>query len=252
MPTPPPIPAFLSAEHVLEIQRNVELTIGWASWPVGYSNAKRRRLIVKRLSECGFCINTFTVKASTLTAFDIDDQDDFQADAVISGICFVRAFYDATANTGQIYAGKPVVYDSVTGKCITGINPAWSADEYRVIGTSLVDYDEITAAADGGEDIPIELLQDTPIRGNLFFKTPTGGIPAGNKTTGLLRSAKCKLYQDVATITAGERQLEPILEGGVQKEVDVYNLSAAIVGDKFMAAETLERSGTILINIDPC
>lgn len=94
--------------------------------------------------------------------------------AIVAGTTIVRAFYDGTDNTGMIEHGKPVVFDTTTGLGVTGINPKWTKDEYKVVGKALMDYNVVNP--EGGY-IYVQLLEDLPLTGEIIARA--NPIPDG-------------------------------------------------------------------------
>jgi hypothetical protein len=119
----------------------------------GKTHAEARRLIKKILDQMTFCVSTEAVSKDTASALLNDDTlpDTVHGKAVIHGVTWIVGNVDGTDDTGVIKYGKPVAVDTTTGKCVTGVNSKWSADEYKVIGTAL---DEVLS---GKKRIPVLL-----------------------------------------------------------------------------------------------
>lgn len=82
------------------------------------------------------------------------------AEVTVSGMIWVECYCDGSDNTGQIEHGKPVCFDTVTGRCVTGINDKWSPGEYKQVGIAWKGF----SGGSGPEDedsfgrIPITLM----------------------------------------------------------------------------------------------
>lgn len=194
------IPDHLKKTHVLEVNISTELRIGWTGFDPSYSYARRRRIIKRRMAAMGFGVNTFEVKNNSLVDFNVSDRDSFESDAIVDGICFARAYYDGSGNTGVIKTNAPVVYDTVTGKCVTGISTGWKANEYTIVGTALADYNRTTA---GGEDIPIKLSSAggaalDPGTGILLYteyRLPGRFLSGSDQIAGAFQAVKVRVEQ---------------------------------------------------------
>ncbi len=91
---------------------------------------------------------------------ELDNGQQVEAAVVTSGIVIANAYTDYTDNTGHILQGKPVAFDSVTGRAVTGINPNWSPEEYVIVGICLGGTNPISP---GYVRIPIMLgIQEPP------------------------------------------------------------------------------------------
>jgi hypothetical protein len=131
-------------------------TISHSSYNGLPSNAEKRREIKKLLDK-----HNFGITPEKITAFRAGRQtgigglpQSMSAMAIMEGIVYVRCYWDNTTNTGKIEHGKPVVFDTVKGWGVTGINAAWGTDEYKILGTAMDDYQ--STAGNGGL-VPIKL-----------------------------------------------------------------------------------------------
>lgn len=139
------------------------------------TNAEARVKIKRILDLTNFAIATeeiSTARASQFLPQDATLPSRMATRAIIHGVSWVMANSDGTDDTGVIKYGKPVVFDTKTGKSVTGINDKWSPGEYRILGTAL---DELES---GYKLIPILLgsppmQQDGPITCRAKVKTGT-------------------------------------------------------------------------------
>lgn len=115
------------------------------------TDAEARREIVSDLKNVNVAVNIAPVTKEQLHQVFGDLPDFFVNAAKISGLVWVWAYCDGTLNTGAIVAGKPVVVDTVTGKCVTGIHQTWGQDEYKIVGIAWKSH------SSGFAKIPIRL-----------------------------------------------------------------------------------------------
>lgn len=130
----------------------------------GTDTGREARIQIARiLRGKSFAINVNPLVKSEMTEvvgeFDNADEDSnwIQAAVVTSGIIIANAYWDGSDNTYVITNGQPVVFDTVTGRCVTGINPKWSPEEYVIVGTALLGFWPPGSPAFGR--IPIHLGQ---------------------------------------------------------------------------------------------
>lgn len=118
--------------------------------------AEARQKIKKILDLANFAIATEPINLSAASRIIGSDflPSRMSTRAVVNGVTWVIANVDGTENTGKVVYGKPVVFDTTTGKTVTGINEKWSADEYKIIGVAL---DEL---ASGRKMIPVAVGQN--------------------------------------------------------------------------------------------
>lgn len=57
--------------------------------------------------------------------------------AILHGVTWVMGSNDGSGNNYRIEYGKPVAFDMVSGKYVTGVNPDWGPGEFKVVGTAL-------------------------------------------------------------------------------------------------------------------
>lgn len=88
-------------------------------------------------------------------------QVDVIGKAVVAGTTNVKCFYDGTDNTGEIRHGASVVFDTTTGLAVTGINPKWTPDQYKVVGTAMGEYRTPNPGAFG--IIQMTIKEDQPL-----------------------------------------------------------------------------------------
>lgn len=102
--------------------------------------------------------------------------------AISEGVTFVRCYYDGTDNTGKIKHGKPVVFDTVKGWGVTGVNETWQPDEYKILGIALDEYED--EAEEGGR-IAVRLIPQQPeVKRRDFVIAMLHGGPSFSGTDG--------------------------------------------------------------------
>jgi len=120
-----------------------------------------------------------------------------QSKAVIDGTVLVNCIYDSSEKTGQVKANEPVVLCYIDGKSCTGINPAWSSSEYKIVGIATE-----TMPYNGTRKIPVRLLNPgqakaddgIPFYNNTSEVVPPGGaiVPGQyNREGGYYICSKC-------------------------------------------------------------
>jgi hypothetical protein len=112
-------------------------------------NSTKRRIIVSKLNKYNIGISHVKISDELLESKGMEPVG-FRAASTIKGITFARAYWDNTINTGEIKNAQPIVFDTVTGNSVTGINSKWSTSEYKVLGTALEDFNRLPETdADG-------------------------------------------------------------------------------------------------------
>ena len=132
------------AEKALRAFDPAKLKISHADY-AGKTPVEARKAIKKLLDNHSVVITTEKIDKARIEAIlgtnaggeKIPIPAYMQSSGQMEGMCMARAFYDGTDNSGAITAGKPVVIDTVTGNCVTGINSKWSPDEYKLVGVAL-------------------------------------------------------------------------------------------------------------------
>lgn len=131
-----------------------------ASYP-DVSPSEARKTIKLLLDSVNFMVNLSTLDSSELSEVLQEAQvssgnTQAIANAKYSGLAWALAYHDDSDNTGPIVHGQPVVFDTVTGRAVTGINENWKTDEYKIVGTAWGSH-----SGTGYKRIPI-LLTATP------------------------------------------------------------------------------------------
>lgn len=173
----------LAQDYTLEVRDYNEFTYDWAGWsdPALYDPAvedavTKRKEIKKKLDLYNFSICPSKLNKDII--FDVagGSPDEVETIAISDGITLVRVHYDESDQddevdtlTGKIEQGKPVCFDMVTGKAVTGIPSSWGIDEYKIVGTALVDWEQPTTPGDCTYRIPIKLSSISPATGNTQF-----------------------------------------------------------------------------------
>lgn len=176
------MPTFEEAQDfTLEIRNPEEFTYDWSEWPnqdPPVTDAKeKRQKITEKLVRYNFAICPGELSKDHVARITDDGEpEEIESIAISEGVALVRVHYDGTDDdddvdtlTGKIVQGKPVCFDMVTGLAITGIPENWAIDEYKIVGTSLVDFSEITDPDSNEKRIPIRLSSISPATGNTQF-----------------------------------------------------------------------------------
>jgi hypothetical protein len=128
----------------------------------------------------------FMVNVSPIVKADLQEQfgslNSLDVAAVCNGMIWVNCYVESNeANTYRIEHGKPVCFDTVTGRCVTGINPNWDKSEYKIIGTAWKSF-----SGPGYGKIPVRL---------------TDAQDGGGVSSGILFTLTSHLYPGVASVT---------------------------------------------------
>lgn len=122
--------------HRFDVQKNAKLTVAyWRSGGGGgtsLSESEARRKIVKMLAGMQFGVNAVPVERRTV----IDaagSSVDLTHEVRNNGVVMVLANGDAY----PIRNGAPLCFDTTTGYCVSGVDPEWQAEEYKLVGTSM-------------------------------------------------------------------------------------------------------------------
>jgi hypothetical protein len=156
-----PIASTDQIEQTRTLQNKDKYRLDWPGWaletpPVTENSAKRRR-IVDLLEDKTVGINPIPIKKKDLEKIKEITYFNISGRCVVTGIAYVRAYYDATINTGEIKCGHPVVFDTVTGSSVTGINVNWASDEYFTVGISMVNFNLVQPYQDYKNIIQVKL-----------------------------------------------------------------------------------------------
>lgn len=123
-----------------------------------FTPAQARRIIVQNLRDYNFC--TATQKLDSERAKHSLPQgaaapNQIEGKVATNGVVYMRCFRDSTNNTGIIRVNHPVVFCTVTGNSVTGINNTWAPDEYKIIGIALDGYS--STEPEGGL-VPVRII----------------------------------------------------------------------------------------------
>lgn len=134
-----------------------ELVISfYTSAPYNLTPQEARRIIKYRLDHSNFMVNVHPIDQTKLDAATRTNYSGIVVQAGIeNGMVWVRANADNTDDTGEIFAGQPVVFDSKSGNAVTGINEKWGPEEYKIVGVAWKNFSH----PDEGK-IPITLVHD--------------------------------------------------------------------------------------------
>lgn len=135
----------------LNIKNRSEYRTDWSGF-TSETNAKRRETIIEKLQDKQLAISLYRIQKSSF--------DNLTAQYGVGktvcqyrGVGLVKAYFDNTDDTGEIKIGEPVVFDTVTGDSITGINSKWGKSEYKRIGISLENFNKVPPYANKEEYI---------------------------------------------------------------------------------------------------
>jgi len=103
-----------------------------------YSDSEIRQEIVNKLNDVALFINPVKLDKDYLESeFDAPDVSNI---CIKSGTCLALSRYVLSNDyTYKIESGKPVCLDLSSAIYVTGINPEWSKEEYKVLGIALDD-----------------------------------------------------------------------------------------------------------------
>jgi hypothetical protein len=209
---------------------------------------ERRRIIAARLND--YTLGVIKAKASKQRLIDKGIvPGKFHTRITASGIVFAKAYYDGTSNTGVIKQGHSVVFDTVTGSSVTGINENWKRPEYKIMGVALDNFNKVQPY-DKYENVILiklvnEIIEDVKeenIGTDLFVDVPEGGIPArvGRTIYGVMCQGFIEV--EVSSLT------KELVDSGV---VAVYNISNAKISSGIMAT-SITGSGTRYVVVESC
>jgi hypothetical protein len=232
-------PVLLPSKELVSCDPS-EYTLDWDQWPtsfppgtVPYSyyldandfNRYKRMEIVRKLADkkIGLCMTRLDRKL--LEDLEVEIPEYLEASVCLSGLRLARAFYDGTVNTGKIKAGYPVVFDTMTGMAVTGINSTWSPAEYRILGIAMQDFDdihygsvtEISESYTKKNLIPIILQQPDDHETGFIFKNGLQQIAGINQSTNEMdfKTVSVQRYDFSAFVEdpmSGKRKLLPMLD----------------------------------------
>lgn len=137
------------------------------------SNADKRRAIAKALKKS----YRFATTPEMIVGERLNSGGTTKGQAIVAGTTVVRTYYDGSDNTGVINYANPVVFDTVKGFGVTGINPKWAPDEYVIVGKALMDY--FATFPEGGY-IYMEFQPPPTTKGMTMARA---GIPPGGEMT---------------------------------------------------------------------
>lgn len=231
-----------------------EYTLDWTGWASqGISSASdKRREIVKKLNRNQVGVATEPINKQLVNMFNLSSSIELDIRLILSGICFVRAYYDGTSRTGEIKMGEQVVFDTVTGKYVTGIHESWSEDEYYPLGTALANYNSTTIDPDNNI-IPVKLSSIGKVAEHRIYIVK-GTVPARyiDSSTGdeVLGSDYCRIIP--LKYDSGDDSLRydlPSDPNDYKLEI-VYNNSKKMFSGTGLAHRDSEFNKLILISED--
>lgn len=148
------------------------------------TEAGARRFIANQIKNTVFAIQT-----SQLNKADMDkyieaagsptQSEKAQGSLVYDGATIANFYYDGTSKTYKAERGKGLCFDTVTGKCVTGIHPSWAGDEYIEMAIALESCEKL-----GVTQIPIKFRSPITSKRLHTFKfknesgeqAPTGAV----------------------------------------------------------------------------
>lgn len=129
----------IQKDHTLSYTDYSPYTLSWSEWEEGLTNQEKRRRIVALLANKTVGVSPIKISKKMAAEREISSYEG-EFKTIVGGLTRVRAYYDGTDNTGEIKIGQPIVFDTVTGNAVTGINEKWTADEFHVVGISFSNY----------------------------------------------------------------------------------------------------------------
>lgn len=217
----------------------------------GSTNHEKRLNIVKLLSDKLLAINVIPVDAGVAARVGLSKEVTASAPMKMTGVALARAYYDNTTNTGELLRGRPVVFDTVTGTSVTGINDSWIPTEYRKIGYALEDFSDEPPYEGANNLVLIKIGEDKIPETDIFVLLPPGGIA---KRLGLtISSEMCRMFREVAVVGDDTKKtIVKVMDGNEQKEIRVFNIvNSDLDGDKIVAT-SVTLSGTRYVSVEGC
>lgn len=199
-----------------------------------------RQYIKALLDNKNFAVSVSPTIASQLRSAAGSSTDNIQSLMKAHGIVHVNTIVESSEYHYAIETGQPVCFEIYYGKYLTGINPAWGVDEYKIVGAAM-------APNSGGlKRIPVLLNKYEKGSGGggdvgFFCKTEASGIPARSGNT--LGKGYVKKYEiaDNGNATV----LTEILT--------VYNPSSgAVSGNKFVVTEIESQTSKNIVIFEDC
>lgn len=188
--------------HRFDVQKVEKLTVDY--WRSHYSGSERptvsqaRKRIVKLLSGMQFGVNVVPVEKRTI----VDAAGrvvDLTNEVRNNGVVMTLGNAGNTALTYFIRNGAPVCFDMSTGYCVTGVNPNWQSDEYKIIGTAMGEVEDGiqlvpikfgSPASSGGTVNRMAVLQQALFKGksaSASLMKPVNQEEVENGTTQILK-----------------------------------------------------------------
>lgn len=195
--------------HRFDVQKNAKLTIAyWRSGGGGGTNlseSEARRKIVKMLAGMQFGVNAIPVERRTV----IDaagSSVDLTHEVRNNGVVMVLANGDAY----PIRNGAQLCFDMTTGYCVSGVDPEWQPEEYKLVGISM---GEVETG-----------IQPIPMR---FGSPSVGGgtvnrMAVLNQTLYKGKSAQAVLLKPVNQEAVDNNEID-ILQWGFDGYIDVWD-----------------------------
>jgi len=133
-------------DHTPVAQPSGEFTVFWPGYdiPERRTNKEKRVLITSLMKGTSFGISVSELSHESLVKYGVEDHQvyiEMTGNVIVDGVCLVKVYYDGTDDTGRVYAGEPVVFDTQTATAVTGINETWEKDEYKVVGIAMEDHE---------------------------------------------------------------------------------------------------------------
>lgn len=115
----------------------------------------RQKIVSEKLQNRYFAFSLSKLRRQSL--LDIGySSGNLTSQCMNDGIIWARCHHDGTEDTGKITFGEKIVFDTLSGKAVTGINEEWGTSEYKVIGIALGNFDYDAEGTPYGK-IPIKL-----------------------------------------------------------------------------------------------
>lgn len=197
-------------EAILKVQDPSIYQISHASYSGLADNAARRRAIVEILQDM-----TFGISTSRLDKNQIEATGGFatQIESYVQnkGVCWVTCHNDGSGDTWSIQHGHPVVFDTVSAKAVTGINPNWETSEYHIVGIALKSF-----SGTGFDRIPVSLtLQPIQIDNIAYGRVVASGVAGIQGLTPGVGSVELYKFEGPSfTDLAPTGEIVPVVNAG--------------------------------------
>jgi hypothetical protein len=199
-----------------------------------------RQYIKALLDNKNFAVSVSPTIASQLRSAAGSSTDNIQSLMKAHGIVHVNTIVESSEYHYAIETGQPVCFEIYYGKYLTGINPAWGVDEYKIVGAAM-------APNSGGlKRIPVLLNKYEKGSGGgggggYVLMTGPSGVPA--RVGNVFGSANLTKYSVAEDGTITE----------VAGTIKAYNPAYYAVGqNKIVVTEEEQESSRQIIVFEAC